>query len=411
MKKLIVVLLLLLSALCGFSQDISFLSKNGVTITIKAFDSAAVFTAINGKLNTGLAFLLSDTATKTWAWSDITGKPSYWLISDTAAKTWDWADITGKPSYWLISDTAAKTWAWTDITGTPNYQLVGATFFIGTTSIANNRASASQALTGITSIDGSAATLTTTRTLWGQNFNGSANVTGDITLGINSITMTGSIAATGARVTKGWFTDVESTNMFTVGGTSLTTVAQVFQNKTMTNSNNVLGGVTMTLGSDASWDLYVRNASGILERLGNGTTGQFLGANTAAKPSWQTPSGSGGITIATTTITGGVSGKVLYNNAGVVGEADANFTNYTSLANKDLLWYNSATSEWNNITIATLKTEFGTPANITGLISAGTNVTITGSGTSGSPYVINSSGGGSGITFQQELGYSAMRLF
>lgn len=34
--------------------------------------------------------------------------------------------------------------------------------------------------------------------------------------------------------------------------------------------------------------------------------------------------------------------------------------------------------------------------NITGLISAGTNVSITGSGTSGSPYVINASGGGGG---------------
>lgn len=35
-------------------------------------------------------------------------------------------------------------------------------------------------------------------------------------------------------------------------------------------------------------------------------------------------------------------------------------------------------------------------SDITGLITAGTNVTITGSGTSGSPYVINSSGGGGG---------------
>jgi hypothetical protein len=37
-------------------------------------------------------------------------------------------------------------------------------------------------------------------------------------------------------------------------------------------------------------------------------------------------------------------------------------------------------------------------SNITGLVTAGTNVTITGSGTSGSPYVINSSGSGSGVT-------------
>jgi len=44
---------------------------------------------------------------------------------------------------------------------------------------------------------------------------------GSLALGTNSITMTGSLAATGARVTKGWFADIESTNMITVGGTSL----------------------------------------------------------------------------------------------------------------------------------------------------------------------------------------------
>lgn len=68
---------------------------------------------------------------------------------------------------------------------------------------------------------GSAAALTTTRTIWGQNFNGTANVTGDITLSTSSITMTGSIATTGSRVTKIWATDGEFTNMPTVGGTSL----------------------------------------------------------------------------------------------------------------------------------------------------------------------------------------------
>lgn len=44
-----------------------------------------------------------------------------------------------------------------------------------------------------------------------------------LALGTNSITLTGSIAATGARVTKGWFTDIESTNMPTVGGTAILT--------------------------------------------------------------------------------------------------------------------------------------------------------------------------------------------
>ena len=46
---------------------------------------------------------------------------------------------------------------------------------------------------------------------------------GTFAMGTNSITLTGSIAATGARVTKGWFTDIESTNMPTVGGTAILT--------------------------------------------------------------------------------------------------------------------------------------------------------------------------------------------
>lgn len=47
----------------------------------------------------------------------------------------------------------------------------------------------------------------------------------------------------------------------------------------------------------------------------------------------------------------------------------------------------------------------GKLSNITGLVTPGTNVTVTGSGTSGSPYVINSSGGGGGsqsVTEQKE---------
>ncbi len=140
---------------------------------------------------------------------------------------------------------------------------------------------------------GSAATLTTTRTIWGQNFNGSANVTGTLALGTADLTLTGSIGATGARATKVWTADLESTNMPTVGGTSLTTVAQTFQNKTITNSNNVLGGVTMTLGSDADGDTYYR-ASNVLTRLPKGTANQVLAMNAGATaPEWQTPAGGG----------------------------------------------------------------------------------------------------------------------
>jgi hypothetical protein len=47
----------------------------------------------------------------------------------------------------------------------------------------------------------------------------------------------------------------------------------------------VIGGVTMTLGSDATGDTYYRASTGVLTRLGIGTTGQVLTV-AAGLPSW-----------------------------------------------------------------------------------------------------------------------------
>lgn len=55
-----------------------------------------------------------------------------------------------------------------------------------------------------------------------------------VALGANSLTMTGSLATTGSRVTKGWFTDIESTNMPTVGGTSLSSTFSTIASPTFT---------------------------------------------------------------------------------------------------------------------------------------------------------------------------------
>ncbi len=80
-----------------------------------------------------------------------------------------------------------------------------------------------------------ATALANARTIGGVSFDGTGNITvatatggftisgGNLALTTNSITMTGSIGATGARVTKGWFTDIESTNMPTVGGVAILT--------------------------------------------------------------------------------------------------------------------------------------------------------------------------------------------
>lgn len=79
---------------------------------------------------------------------------------------------------------------------------------------------------------GSAATLTTTRTIWWQNFNWSANVTWNLALWASDLTITGSIAATGSRVTKWWFTDLEITNAPTLGWVAIPSISST---NTLTN--------------------------------------------------------------------------------------------------------------------------------------------------------------------------------
>lgn len=122
------------------------------------------------------------------------------------------------------------------------------------------------------STTGSAATLTTPRNINGVAFDGSANITVTAAAGtltgttLNSSVVTSSLTSVGA-----------------LASGSLTT-------------GFVIGGVTMTLGSDAAYDLYYRGATGVLTRLGMGTTGQFLAANTGAAPTWGTPAGSGTVT-------------------------------------------------------------------------------------------------------------------
>jgi len=62
-------------------------------------------------------------------------------------------------------------------------------------------------------------------------------------------------------------------------------LSQALTNKTLTASSNVLGGVTMTLGSDATGDIYYRSGGGVLTRLGIGSTGQALKVS-GGLPAW-----------------------------------------------------------------------------------------------------------------------------
>jgi hypothetical protein len=92
------------------------------------------------------------------AYSSVTGTPTL----ATVATSGSYADLSSKPTIYTSA-------------------------YIGTTSLAFNRSSGSQTLNGV-SIDGSAATLTTSRNINGVGFNGSANINvPSITDGTNTL--------------------------------------------------------------------------------------------------------------------------------------------------------------------------------------------------------------------------------
>lgn len=79
------------------------------------------------------------------------------------------------------------------------------------------------------------------------------------------------------------------------------------------------GFVSFTLGSDANYDMFTRSSAGNLERIANGTTGQFLGANTGAAPTWQTPAGG---TITRAYLTGSTSSVIDLDSGTAVTDID-----------------------------------------------------------------------------------------
>jgi len=100
--------------------------------------------------------------------------------------------------------------------------------------------------------------------------------TGSVTNGM----LAGSIAAS-----KLVGTDITTTGTITTGGLG---------------TGAVIGGVTMTLGSDALYDIYTRGPSGVLTKIAAGTDGyQLTTHSTTSAPTWEVAGGGGsGLTFA-----------------------------------------------------------------------------------------------------------------
>lgn len=219
-------------------------AADGTTKGAASF-AAADFNASSGNISidytNGQAASTSNKGFLTAAdWNTFNGKGSG-TVTSVGLSIPSWLSVSGSPvtTSGTLAVTAATGQTANQFLATPN----GSTGAVGLRAIV-----AADIPTLNQNTTGSAASLTTTRTIWGQNFNGTANVTGNLALGSSSLTMTGSIAATGSRVTKGWFTDIESTNPPTVGGTALPTASSVttLTNKTIAYGSNTITGLPET---------------------------------------------------------------------------------------------------------------------------------------------------------------------
>jgi hypothetical protein len=158
---------------------------------------------------------------------------------------------------------------------------------------------------------------------------------------------------------------VNHTGAFQIGGTAQTfpasgllvgtTDIQSLTNKSLVSSTDVLGGVTMTLGSDATGDIWYRSAGGVLTRLPIGGGANVLTVS-AGLPAWVAPPGGGNV-----------------SNTG------------TPTANQIAQWTNATTVQG---------------ANVASLLTSGTNITISGTtnATISLSGIVSAALGGSGVS-------------
>jgi hypothetical protein len=94
---------------------------------------------------------------------------------------------------------------------------------------------------------------------------------GNLALGANSLTMTGSIAATGARVTKIWATDGEFTNSISINGTSIATTYAAKASPTFTGT--VTLPTTTSIGAVSATEIgYVDGVTSSIQTQLNNTS-------------------------------------------------------------------------------------------------------------------------------------------
>lgn len=138
-------------------------------------------------------------------------------------------------------------------------------------------------LTG--NISGNAATATalqTARTIGGVSFNGTTDITvasatagfavsgGDLSVGSNNITSTGSLGSTGSRLTKGWFTDLQVTNA--IAGSVTGNAATVTTNANLTGPITSSGNATSVTNNAITNNMLAQAPASTIKGNSTGST-------------------------------------------------------------------------------------------------------------------------------------------
>ena len=204
---------------------------------------------------------------------------------------------------------------------------------------------------------------------------------GDLALGANNLTMTGSVGATAARITKGWFANLEITNSPTINGVSIASIYAPLASPTFTGtvtgtfSGNLTGNVTGNLTGTASLVTgYTRNSGTITLSGGHGITLTTTGTTGVTLPTSGTLVANP-MTTAGDLIVGGTAGAPTRLAAGITSAEDYSTENYSATGTGNIVLSTGPTLTTVNITDVIKLTPTASPpaGAIEGMIYADTD--------------------------------------